>query len=36
MYNSILRGSKQIKFFDVTLRDGLQSLKKVYSLDEKK
>jgi len=36
MYNSIFKGSKTIKFFDVTLRDGLQSLKKIYSLDEKK
>ena len=25
-----------IKFFDVSLRDGLQSLKRIYSLNEKK
>jgi len=34
MHNTIL--NKRIRFFDVTLRDGLQSLKKIYSLDEKK
>jgi hypothetical protein len=34
MHNSIL--NKRMHFFDVTLRDGLQSLKKIYSLDEKK
>ena len=34
MYSSML-GKNSLKLFDVTLRDGLQSLKKVYSLAEK-
>ena len=32
----MLRHIKNISFFDVTLRDGLQSIKKEYSLLEKK
>ena len=27
---------KKFKFFDVTLRDGLQSISKIYTLNEKK
>lgn len=34
MYSNML-GKNSLKLFDVTLRDGLQSLKKVYSLAEK-
>jgi len=34
MYSSML-GKNSLKLFDVTLRDGLQSLKKIYSLAEK-
>jgi len=34
MYSSML-GKNSLKLFDVTLRDGLQSLKKIYSLVEK-
>jgi len=34
MYSSML-GKNSLKLFDVTLRDGLQSLKKIYSLEEK-
>lgn len=34
MYSNML-GKNSLKLFDVTLRDGLQSLKKIYSLAEK-
>ena len=35
LYTSRYLKNKSLKLFDVTLRDGLQSIPKIYSLNEK-